>query len=126
MFDRYESGEQAILVHINFTYKGELEDLDECKMLVSSAEINTLAVVKGTRQSPLPKYYVGEGKALEIAEPGSELKSQLFATLDPTLRKIEVADVGTSILVDTVGFIHHLPHDLVAAFKGNTARNARS
>ena len=42
---------------------------------------------------------------------------QLFATLDPTLRKIELPDVGAAILADTVGFIRHLPHDLVAAFK---------
>ena len=42
---------------------------------------------------------------------------QLFATLDPTLRKIQVEDVGETILADTVGFIRHLPHDLVAAFK---------
>ena len=42
---------------------------------------------------------------------------QLFATLDPALRKIDLADVGETILADTVGFIRHLPHDLVAAFK---------
>ncbi|MDE9448481.1 50S ribosome-binding GTPase, partial [Xenorhabdus bovienii] len=42
---------------------------------------------------------------------------QLFATLDPTLRRIDVNDVGTVVLADTVGFIRHLPHDLVAAFK---------
>jgi GTP-binding protein HflX len=42
---------------------------------------------------------------------------QLFATLDPTLRRINVADVGETVLADTVGFIRHLPHDLVAAFK---------
>ena len=42
---------------------------------------------------------------------------QLFATLDPTLRRIAVADVGEVVLADTVGFIRHLPHDLVAAFK---------
>ncbi|MFT1843802.1 GTPase, partial [Vibrio cholerae] len=42
---------------------------------------------------------------------------QLFATLDPTLRRIQVDDVGTVVLADTVGFIRHLPHDLVAAFK---------
>jgi len=41
---------------------------------------------------------------------------QLFATLDPTLRKLELRD-GAIILADTVGFIRHLPHDLVAAFK---------
>jgi GTP-binding protein HflX len=42
---------------------------------------------------------------------------QLFATLDATLRKISLQDVGLAILADTVGFIRHLPHDLVAAFK---------
>ncbi|MCG7498765.1 GTPase HflX [Vibrio sp. Of7-15] len=268
MFDRYESGEQAILVHINFTQEGEWEDLSECEMLVSSAGVNTLRVITGSRQAPHSKYYVGEGKAQEIAdavraeganiiifnhalspaqernleglckcrvldrtglildifaqrarthegklqvelaqlrhlstrlirgwthlerqkggiglrgpgetqletdrrllrdrikailrrlakvakqreqgrrarnraeiptislvgytnagkstlfnritEAGVYAADQLFATLDPTLRKIELADVGTAILADTVGFIRHLPHDLVAAFK---------
>ncbi|MDP5149311.1 ribosome rescue GTPase HflX [Rheinheimera baltica] len=42
---------------------------------------------------------------------------QLFATLDPTLRKLKLKGVGEIILADTVGFIRHLPHDLVAAFK---------
>ncbi|WP_422614313.1 ribosome rescue GTPase HflX, partial [Candidatus Regiella insecticola] len=42
---------------------------------------------------------------------------QLFATLDPTLRSIYVTDVGDTVLADTVGFIRHLPHDLVVAFK---------
>ncbi|MDX5405768.1 MAG: GTPase HflX [Chromatiaceae bacterium] len=42
---------------------------------------------------------------------------QLFATLDPTLRKLPLKGVGDIILADTVGFIRHLPHDLVAAFK---------
>lgn len=268
MFDRYESGERAVLVHINFTQEGEWEDLNEFEMLVSSAGVSSLQVVTGSRQSPLPKYYVGEGKAQEIAQvvqsteadivifnhalspaqernlealcqcrvvdrtglildifaqrarthegklqvelaqlrhlstrlirgwthlerqkggiglrgPGeTQLETdrrllrdrikailrrldkvakqreqgrrarnraeiptislvgytnagkstlfncitaagvyaadQLFATLDPTLRKIDLADVGPAILADTVGFIRHLPHDLVAAFK---------
>ena len=43
--------------------------------------------------------------------------NQLFATLDPTPRRIDVPDVGETVLADTVGFIRHLPHDLVAAFK---------
>ena len=48
---------------------------------------------------------------------------QLFATLDPTLRRIQVDDVGTVVLADTVGFIRHLPHDLVAAFKATLQEN---
>ncbi len=42
---------------------------------------------------------------------------QLFATLDPTVRRIAVDDVGPVILADTVGFIRHLPHKLVEAFR---------
>lgn len=42
--------------------------------------------------------------------------NQLFATLDPTLRRIDFPECGTVILADTVGFISHLPHDLVEAF----------
>ena len=42
---------------------------------------------------------------------------QLFATLDPTLRRLQIQDVGTVILADTVGFVRQLPHDLVSAFK---------
>jgi GTP-binding protein HflX len=42
---------------------------------------------------------------------------QLFATLDPTVRRVAVDDVGPVILADTVGFIRHLPHKLVEAFR---------
>jgi GTP-binding protein HflX len=42
---------------------------------------------------------------------------QLFATLDPTLRRLALKGEGAVVLADTVGFISHLPHDLVAAFK---------
>jgi len=43
--------------------------------------------------------------------------NKLFATLDPTLRLVEMAGVGKIILVDTVGFVRHLPHSLVDAFR---------
>ena len=42
---------------------------------------------------------------------------QLFATLDPTLRRVELSDRQAVVLADTVGFIRQLPHDLVAAFR---------
>jgi len=42
---------------------------------------------------------------------------QLFATLDPTLRRLQLDNVGPVVLADTVGFISHLPHKLVEAFK---------
>ena len=43
--------------------------------------------------------------------------NKLFATLDPTLRRMHLAELGQIILADTVGFIRHLPHDLVDAFR---------
>ncbi len=42
---------------------------------------------------------------------------QLFATLDPTLRNCQLPNNSEVVLADTVGFIRHLPHELVAAFK---------
>jgi len=45
----------------------------------------------------------------------------LFATLDPTVRKIEDLSCGPAVLADTVGFIRELPHDLVAAFRATLA-----
>ena len=42
---------------------------------------------------------------------------KLFATLDPTLRSLDLPDVGRVVFADTVGFIRHLPHALVESFK---------
>jgi GTP-binding protein HflX len=42
---------------------------------------------------------------------------QLFATLDPTLRRLDLSDQSPVVLADTVGFVQNLPHDLVAAFR---------
>ncbi len=268
MFDRYKAGEQAVLVHVDLDDEVAREDLEELKLLVSSAGVNTLAVITASRAKPDPKFFIGTGKAEEVQQAVKALEAnvvifnhalspsqeknleavfkcrvldrttlildifaqrarthegnlqvelaqlkhistrlirgwthlerqkggiglrgpgetqletdrrlirgrikniqrrlekvekqrdqgrrsrrrsdiptvslvgytnagkstlfnriteadvyaadQLFATLDPTLRKIELADVGNTILADTVGFIRHLPHDLVAAFK---------
>ena len=268
MFDRYEGGERAVLVHVDFAEESSKEDLSELSLLVSSAGVNAVSVLTTSRSAPHAKYFVGSGKAEEIAasvkandadvvifnhalspsqernleslckcrvldrtglildifaqrarthegklqvelaqlrhistrlirgwthlerqkggiglrgpgetqletdrrllrgrikailkrlekvqkqrEQGRRARKraemptislvgytnagkstlfntlteaevyaadQLFATLDPTLRKIDIQDVGSAILADTVGFIRHLPHDLVAAFK---------
>ncbi|HWU75860.1 MAG TPA: ribosome rescue GTPase HflX [Rhodanobacter sp.] len=45
----------------------------------------------------------------------------LFATLDPTVRKLDDLSCGPAVLADTVGFIRELPHDLVAAFRATLA-----
>ncbi len=44
-------------------------------------------------------------------------EDKLFATLDPLMRKVALASGKEMILADTVGFIRHLPHELIEAFK---------
>ncbi|MCL6415638.1 GTPase HflX [Aestuariirhabdus sp. Z084] len=51
---------------------------------------------------------------------------QLFATLDPTLRRINVDELGPVVLADTVGFIRHLPHKLVEAFRATLEESAQA
>jgi GTP-binding protein HflX len=64
--------------------------------------------------------YTNAGKStLFNALTSSEVyaANQLFATLDPTLRRVELDEGLAMVLADTVGFIRQLPHDLVAAFR---------
>lgn len=53
-------------------------------------------------------------------------ENQLFATLDPTMRRIELADIGGIVFADTVGFISHLPHKLVEAFRATLEEASNS
>jgi GTP-binding protein HflX len=64
--------------------------------------------------------YTNAGKSTlfnRLTASGVYAADQLFATLDPTLRRLVLPHTGHIILADTVGFIRHLPHDLVAAFR---------
>jgi GTP-binding protein HflX len=74
------------------------------------AEIRTLSLVG----------YTNAGKSTlfnRLVDSGVYVADQLFATLDPTLRRLELKGEGPVVIADTVGFISNLPHDLVAAFK---------
>jgi GTP-binding protein HflX len=53
-------------------------------------------------------------------------QDQLFATLDPTMRRLDLPDLGPVIFADTVGFISHLPHKLVEAFRATLEEAASS
>jgi len=64
--------------------------------------------------------YTNAGKSTlfnRLTQAGVYQADQLFATLDPTLRRLPLPDGQAVILADTVGFINHLPHELVAAFR---------
>jgi len=64
--------------------------------------------------------YTNAGKSTlfnTITDSSIYAADQLFATLDPTLRKVKLPDYGELVLADTVGFIQDLPHELVVAFR---------
>jgi len=83
------------------------------------------------REVPVPTIalvgYTNAGKStLFNALTGSDsfVADQLFATLDPTVRRVKLAGVGEVVLADTVGFVRALPHELIAAFR-STLQEAR-
>lgn len=64
--------------------------------------------------------YTNAGKSTlfnQLCRAEVHAEDQLFATLDPTLRKLELPIVGSAVLADTVGFIRQLPHSLVDSFR---------
>lgn len=79
---------------------------------------------KSRRKVPIPTIslvgYTNAGKSSlfnKLTGADVYIADQLFATLDPTMRRVELAGNLKLILADTVGFIRHLPHRLVQAFK---------
>ena len=68
--------------------------------------------------------YTNAGKSTlfnALTAGGVYAADQLFATLDPTVRRLDDLACGPAVVADTVGFIRELPHDLVAAFRGTLA-----
>ena len=86
---------------------------------------------KARRRADVPTVslvgYTNAGKSTlfnALTAAGVYARDQLFATLDPTLRRLELPGGGALVLADTVGFISKLPHDLVAAFKSTLQETA--
>lgn len=73
--------------------------------------------------------YTNAGKSsLLNALTGADVlvENKLFATLDPTTRRLSLKDGGSLLLTDTVGFISNLPHTLVDAFKSTLEEAVRA
>lgn len=67
-FERPAGGERALLVHLDMRDERQEEDLEEFCLLAESAGVETMAIVRGSRQRPDPKFFVGSGKVTEIRE----------------------------------------------------------
>ncbi|NIL93406.1 MAG: GTPase HflX [Woeseiaceae bacterium] len=81
------------------------------------AEVPTVALVG----------YTNAGKSTlfnALTNASVYVEDQLFATLDPTVRRFELPDGRDVVLADTVGFVRDLPHELIAAFR-STLQEAR-
>jgi len=88
---------------------------------------------KRRERIPLPSCalvgYTNAGKSsLLNALTGADVfvEDKLFATLDPTTRRLTLKTGGSILLTDTVGFISHLPHSLIDAFKSTLEEAARA
>lgn len=83
---------------------------EQGRQLRKKTEIPTVSLVGYTNAGKSTLFNKVTGSEVYAAD-------QLFATLDPTLRRVNLPDQQSIVLVDTVGFIRNLPHDLVAAFR---------
>ncbi len=83
---------------------------DQGRRSRNKAEVPTVSLVGYTNAGKSTLFNL-------LTDSGVYAADQLFATLDPTLRRVELPGEGAVVLADTVGFISHLPHELVAAFR---------
>jgi GTPase len=103
--------------------RGVLRDMDTTRETKRAErrrhEVPSVAIVGYTNagKSSLLNRLTGAGVLVENA---------LFATLDPTTRRATAADGRVYTLTDTVGFVRHLPHDLVEAFASTLEESAQS
>jgi GTP-binding protein HflX len=73
--------------------------------------------------------YTNAGKSSllnRLTDAGVLVEDALFATLDPTTRRTTTSDGRFYTLTDTVGFVRHLPHDLVEAFRSTLEESAQA
>lgn len=108
-----ESDKRMIMTRISQIQK-KLDKVEETRkqgrVARQKSDIPTIALVGYTNSGKSTLFNLLTQSKVYAAD-------QLFATLDPTHRALKLAQTGEAILVDTVGFISRLPHELIAAFK---------
>jgi len=101
---------RARVKHINQQLDRVRKQRKQSRRARTRADVRTVSLVG----------YTNAGKSTlfnRLCDAHVHAADQLFATLDPTLRQLELPVIGKAILTDTVGFIRHLPHGLVNAFR---------
>ena len=103
------------------TLRARLEKLDRQREtgrhVRREVPVPTVALVGYTNAGKSTLFNALTGSATYVAD-------QLFATLDPTVRRVVLSGIGEVVLADTVGFVRALPHELIAAFR-STLQEAR-
>lgn len=98
--------------------------ISDLKKEISEVQRHRELLRRGRKEIPMPLVslvgYTNAGKSTllnTLTGAGVLVEDKLFATLDPTTRKVRLPNNQEILLTDTVGFIRNLPHHLVAAFR---------
>src|ERR1700689_1841000 len=78
MFERPRAAERAVLVRLGLGMPVKREDLEEFEQLARSAGASPVATIRGRRERPDPRYFVGSGKAQQIADTARAENAELI------------------------------------------------